>query len=48
MYFFQVYSFAFKAGTETRRKFMGFENRFFCEHGFFKTGFEPTLKNMGF
>ena len=27
------------AGTETRRKFMGFENQFFREHGFFKTGF---------
>ena len=36
------------AGTETRRKFMGFENRFFCEHGFFKNRFLTPLQNIGF
>ena len=31
--------FFLNAGTESPRKFMDFENRFFCKHGSFKTGY---------
>ena len=36
------------AGTEPRHEFMGYENRFFCEHGFLKIRFLTRLEKYGF